>query len=211
MIKYIIILIFLVTIIGCSSETKKINRHPFEIDKSISGIDLLDNGYRWMPGVDVILIGKKTKDTLDYYQLDFPVEEIDEVEVLGIEDYEEVKIQNYDTTSVELEETITPLDMPDSIYKREWISDEGQYKEMFSKGIPTTRYYYITMTKSNLESFKRTIDPLKYKLKRKNEISDYYIDEFSIVNLQSKDTFRCSVKALEDGRLEFMSQISLEN
>ncbi|QCX37553.1 hypothetical protein FF125_03545 [Aureibaculum algae] len=185
------------------------NRHPFEIDKSITGFDLLNNGYRWMPGVDVILIGKKTKDTLDYYQLDFSDEETNEEEIYPIWEDEEVSIQKVETIVSTLEESIDPLDMPDSMYNRIWRVDEKRYKEVFGNGIPSGRYFYITMTKENLDGFIKNIDSSKYELKRKSEVHDYNFDEFLIVNLRLKDTFRCSVKALEDGRFEFVSQISL--
>lgn len=190
-------------------ESKKINRHPFEMDKSITGFDLLDNGYRWMPGVDVILIGKKTKDTLDYYQLNMPDEEIDEEEVFDIEE-DEVSIQKRDTTDITSMESIDPLEMPDSMYNRIWRVDERKYRDVFGNGIPAARYFFITMTKEKLDMFMNTIDSSKYELNRESEIHDYDNDEFLIINLHQKDTFRCSVKALDDGKFEFLSQSSLK-
>lgn len=49
---------------------QEVSTGMFEINKEVSCEDLMDQGFAWMPGEDVILFGKRTGDTLDYYHMD---------------------------------------------------------------------------------------------------------------------------------------------
>lgn len=213
MIKYTFILIFIFVLVGCSTDPKKIERHPFKIDHSITGFDLVSNGYRWMPGVDVILLGKKTKDTLDYYEVDFPIEALTSNSGEPIEEFEEVEMQVQDTNTYikELKEEIDPLDMPDTMYNRIWLDNDLSIQDELKNGIPINRYFYLTMTKDSLDQFINSIDEPKYKLSREIEVPKYYLDRFLVINLHSKDTFTCSVTALENGKIELLSYCSIKN
>ncbi|MFA0964378.1 hypothetical protein AB9P05_21410 [Roseivirga sp. BDSF3-8] len=42
----------------------------FEINREVTCEDLVEQGFAWMPGEDVILFGRRTGDTLDYYHMD---------------------------------------------------------------------------------------------------------------------------------------------
>ncbi|UTW61544.1 hypothetical protein KFE98_16220 [bacterium SCSIO 12741] len=211
LIQYPTLLILLFTLMGCSTGLKKIERHPFEIDHSITGYDLVSDGYRWMPGVDVVLLGKKTKDTLDYYQTEFPTENTlyQDGDMTFLELEEEEIIQIPDTQVTEVKEEMAPLDMPDSMYNRIWWNNDPNYKEGFRKGSPINRYFYLTLTKDGLDQFMDKMDSTKYRLSRGVNVHDNYVDEFLILNLHSKDTFFCSVEALENGKFRFLSYCSV--
>lgn len=211
------LLITLIALLSNSCKPKKIQRLPFEIDRSVSASDLVYDGYRWMPGVDVILIGKRTQDTLDYYQIDFPSEELekeDEDLEMKTEEFEEEEIefsnQEYEYEEIEEEELIDPLDMLDTMYTRIWWKNDPCYKEHFKHGTPMNRYFYITFHKEELEMFIKSIDSDKYKKQNLEKVDDNYNDEFIVINKQTTDTFWCTVEPIEGGKFKFLSFCSLD-
>jgi len=206
--KCFILILLALLITNCQTEQRRVKRHPFEIDHSITSQSLIESGYRWMPGVDVILYGKKTKDTLDYYQILFP--SLDEEPT----DYQELNEEEISDTGLTVnknpEETISPLDMPDTMYNRIWWNNDLNYQEELMKGYPINRYFYLYLPPDSLYQFIKEIDSSKYTMLRESKTSKYYIDQFSIISIHTNDTFHCRIDSSDNGKLEFTSFINIK-
>lgn len=201
----------LVTLI-CACDKKVISNNPFEIDKDITCNELYDNGYKWSPGVDVILLGKKTSDTLVYYQVH------QELNIKEEELFEEVEA---DTTSVDETEKYKvylnqdPLVLSDSIYNLVWGDLKEQQNAFCEKSKVVWRNCIIKLEKEKVKRFSDKIESKRYKVLNLNkfnlnqEKSYAVLERFRVLNKIKRDTFDCSIYR-EENEYYFSSRISIK-
>ena len=161
--------ILLISILfSCSQKDKTDYRKPFKINRNIDCQLLIDKGYTRIYGEDVILIGKRTNDTLVYYQIEYPINEQD--------------LMIYD-----IEDEIHPIDS---------ISTTKEIENLCEDGVIYWRNFELKLDSINACNYKNTIDKTKYKIIESSYESIeplYFRDTYQVVNLMSKDTFDCSV------------------
>ncbi|AUC76067.1 hypothetical protein [Olleya sp. Bg11-27] len=162
--KHSITFIFLILIsFSCQQKNKIDYRKPFKINRNLNCELLIEKGYARIFGEDVMLIGKKNFDTLIYYQIDYPVKEI----------------ENYQN-STELENNLSngkekKLCENGTVYWRNFKLELDSVNALdYKNKIDTSKYKVLKETSE----------------KRK---SDYFIDSYQVVNLIDKDTFHCSI------------------
>ena len=204
--------IILLILSSCRNKHEIVSREPFEIDRNLNCEGLVKNGYKWMPGDDVILIGKKTEDTLDYYQLEYPsvwdekppYESIPELE-------EETGTLQPTGNQEEINDAemayINPLDLPDSVYQSRWGSIKQN--ELCNKATVYWRYYRQRLNESEIENFRKKLDSQKYSIiAYPAPVPSHLIEYFKVVNLSTKDTFNCQIFK-EDNNYYLSTSITL--
>lgn len=93
------------------------------------------------------------------------------------------------------------LELSDSIYELVWGKMKGQqqFHCIEDKGVPGWRNYTLKINKTEVQTFRNSIDTIKYKII--NVLVDtkynYNLDTFKVLNLKTKDTFYCSIKEYE--------------
>lgn len=206
--NWIKILVFFLVFYSCKE--KKISSFPFEVDKDITCDDLYKNGYKRSFGVDVILLGKKSQDTIIYYEvyqkLTFKKEDF----------HEEVKLDTVkkDKKSEEYLKQ-DPLVLSDSIYSLVWGNIKEQQRNICKKSRVTWRNYIVKIGKDQIKNYKSKIDSISLKIidSRKFDFSTNepfkIIEEFKVVNKIKRDTFNCSIYKDNNGYY-FSSTISLK-
>ncbi len=162
--KPILFIILLIPILfSCEQKDTSDYREPFKINHNISCDLLIENGYTWILGEDVVLIGKANVDTLIYYQIEYPI--------IEREQYEnnselEASLFNYNETS---------LCKNGMVYWRNFKLELDSAKAIdYKKRIDRTKYKVLEES---------------YEI----EQSDYIRDVYQVVNLIDKDTFHCSI------------------
>ncbi|GHC65830.1 hypothetical protein [Ulvibacter litoralis] len=162
--KILIIYIFLVSILfSCNQKDEFDNREPFKINRNLNCDLLIQKGYTRIFGEDVILIGKRTSDTLIYYQIEYPIREIE--------------LSQTDSESDDYPSTEKPRD----------ICDDGTvYWRNFELKLDSTRAFNFN---SEIDKTMFKILPASYELGESNYIKDAY----RVINLIDKDTFECSI------------------
>ena len=200
-------LILLLVFYSCKK--KKLSNLPFVIDKNITCDVLYDNGYKWSPGEDVILLGKKNQDTVIYYEVH---QEFNEEEYFKEEEVEIDTVKRNEKHEQYLSQD--PLVLSDSIYNLVWGSIKEQQSTICKNSKVTWRNYILKINKDLVKSFKNKIDTSNFRilyLKEFNynvENSYDVIKEFKVLNKVKKDTFDCSIYKLDNGYY-FSSKISL--
>ncbi|UII26748.1 hypothetical protein LVD15_26210 [Fulvivirga maritima] len=177
-------IIFLITMLTSCSEHQKVPRNPFTINRNVTCEDLTLEGYQWMPGVDVIIIGKRFGDTLDYYQMEYYAG-------LAYFDYRHLNNLNVVKVSSQNEEKeFVPLkETPDICHE----------------SYPILKNMVIEIDKFDTLKILDLIDKEKYSLEEKAKTYDIY--QADVINKITMDTFNISVYEQEE-RYYFSSSIS---
>ncbi|WP_428742898.1 hypothetical protein [Tenacibaculum sp.] len=209
MIKNILkILIFILVFYSCKK--KKLSNLPFVIDKNVTCDVLYKNGYKWSPGVDVTLLGKKSQDTVIYYEVHQEI-------IFNEEEYFEEEVEIDTVKRNEKHEQYLsqdPLVLSDSIYNLVWGNIKEQQNTICKKSKVTWRNYILKINKEVIKSFKNKIDTSNFRVLNLKEfnynVENSYdvIEEFKVLNKVKKDTFDCSIYKL-DNEYYFSSKISL--
>ncbi len=206
--KFICLSIISTLLFSCEKE--KPSHQPFIVNHNITCNNLYDAGYKRIFGIDVVMVGKKVKDTTIYYQIEIPFieneqfnyeieEEIDEVR--NIDKYEEYT--NKDA-----------LTLTDSIYNLVWGSPKGQIHSINKeKGYVYWRNYNLRLKKSEVKTFRNSINKRLYKVfdVHSNTSHENELEYFKVINLIEKDTFDCYIIKDEDSGYYFSSQIKIKN
>lgn len=205
--KKVISILLLIFFFSC--EKKKLSNYPFIVTKNVTCNDLYENGYKWSPGVDVILLGKKIQDTIIYYQIhqeyvynNIDFDESDEETLIDTI----VKVNKYQKYLNQ-----DPLILSDSIYSLVWGDIEEQQKNICKNSSVFWRNFELKIKESEVIDFMKSLDTINYKIiKEKKNKSIYHIRDFKVVNLIQKDTFNCYIDDYE-GIYTFSSSIRLKN
>lgn len=170
------------------------SNHPFIVTENISCNDLYENGYRWSPGVDVILLGKKIKDTVIYYQV---YKDLNYDEDTFFEDDKETKMDTIKVKEVYPYQKYLdqdPLILSDSIYRLVWGDIKEQQKSICKDCKVNWRNFRLKIKEFEIENFIHRIDTVNYRIiDYKETRNNYSIKDFGIINLIEKDTFQCSI------------------
>lgn len=206
--NFVILALILFSLTSCDSNEKAIVA-PFDVNHQLECEDLIEQGYRLMFGVDVILLGKRTGDTLEYYQLDdkpntpgSTYTEFDESEA-------DPTLNNYDSTLYEILKSKDPLLLTDSEYKMIYF-DLSKYKEPFCKDmLPVWRRFELTIREEDTATYHKVDDTFFEVFERKKpENHNYNLRTFSVINRNTKDTFNCHIYE-EYGKFFFATSIDL--
>lgn len=197
-----------------SCEKREISMLPFEVNHSVTCNDLYYSGCRRIWGVDVLLIGKKVKDTTVYFQVSEPVYEVD-----WNHEYMQPELEEESDTISKGEHKYKqyiekpPLELSDSIYELVWgkMKDQQQFHCIEDKGVPGWRNYTLKIKKSEAKTYRNSIDTSKYKIinVQVDTMYNYNLDTFKVLNLKTKDTFNCSIREYQ-GEYHFYSNIHLK-
>ncbi len=187
-------IIALILILASCGEPQEVTRILFKVNKQINCSDLIDQGYQWMPGVDVILLGKRTGDTLDYYQLSYDrVEAISEnLEFVEIETSEQMLLEP--TTDEKEEQT------PDFV-------SVNKTPEICDNATPDWRYFQITISANDTMKFINNINRDTYSVIQGE--SDYDLYNALVINKETRDTFNFAISEM-DGSYYVSSSINLK-
>ena len=207
MLKKFIYLVAVLLVFSCNE--KEILRLPFEVTKNIFCADLYDNDYRWIPGIDVILIGNKIDSIEIVYNVEylkkgindhdmFPEREIDSL--LSRKLYEKHKDKNW-------------LEVPDSIYYSIWGSKKVLKNIYCRSSFIVGRSYDVVLSENEVKNIKNKIDKSKYKVFDEflNEVSSFEIESFKVFNKKSKDTFYCHTYKDEKNKFHFSTMIQFKH
>ena len=162
--KRIITFIFIIPILfSCEQKDKIDYREAFKINRNLNCEMLIGKGYTRIFGEDVVLIGKKNFDTLIYYQIDYPVKEIDEYQ-------NNTELENHSSNTKE-----KSLCENGTVYWRNFKVELDSVTAMDYK--------------NRIDENKYKVLKEKYEFQK----SDYIRDAYQVVNLADKDTFHCSI------------------
>jgi hypothetical protein len=187
---------------------------PFLVNHHISCSDLYREGYKRIFGIDVVMIGKKTKDTEIYYEIELPVNKNPE-DYIFYNSEEEVLIDTIKRVN-KYQKYIDQdaLDLTDSIYNIVWGNPKNQIDWIKKeKGYAYWRNYNIRIKESEVKTFRNTIDKKLYKVfdVHSNTGHEHEIEYFKVINLIEKDTFDCYIIKDEQNDYYFSSQILIKN
>ncbi len=149
--------------LSCKPKDKFDCREPFKINRNLNCDLLVKKGYTWMRGDDVILIGKRTSDTLIYYQIKYPI-----LEIKPSQNDSELVVNSSDK-------------MPSKFCENGIVSWKN-----FELKLDSTRVFDF---KNKIDAVKYKVLPTRYALKE----SDYIKEAYQVINLIDKDTFNCSI------------------
>ncbi len=196
-----------------SCKNIKITNHPFSYTKGLTCDALYTDGYKWRPGVDVILLGKKIGDTIIHYQI---TEE--EVENFNDDNFKSFSEETALDTVFEVSKyqrylDQDPLILSDSIYNLVWGNVKDQQNDFCKNGQVIWRNFILKINESDVDSIinKLNINKKIYKLIdiKVNE-GEYYLKHFKVINSIKKDTFNCSVYN-DNEEFYFASSIKIKN
>lgn len=154
---------FLCILFSCKQKDEFDYRKPFKVNWNLNCDLLIQKGYTRIFGNDVILIGKRTIDTLIYYQIEYP----------------NIEVEQYQNKS--------KLDGYSSNKKLLDLCDGGTvYWRNFELKLDSGKAFNF---KNRIDKVKYQILPASYKLEESNYIKDVY----RVINIIDKDTFNCTV------------------
>ena len=195
-----------------SCKNKKVINEPFYYTEGLTCDDLFAEGYKWVPGVDVTLIGKKIGDTIIHYQIyqklepikyeDYDVEELNEI--IEPENEQELDVSQY------LEQD--PLTLSDSIYNLVWGDTKKQQKNFCNNSKVIWRNFILKIDDLDIEKIINDIIIKKDSfeiINHKEDKSDYTLENFELINTVKKDTFNCSIYK-RDGEFYFSSSVKIK-
>jgi len=204
LLTYLLLLILASAAVGCAETNTTIPNTPFEINHQITCETLIEDGYRWMPGVDVIIIGKRTGDTLIGYQMDYQRELVDEENYFILD--EEIIGEQIDIIMEEEEDVIpSPKEKTTEEIQEEFGKNPS---EMCDGATVCWRIYQVRISKEVAAHYKENIDRGKFAILKSKYNSD--IGYFDVVNISTKDTFSCIINEEKDSWY-FEASISLRN
>ena len=161
--RILIFIILLPILFSCKQKDELDYRKPFKINRNLNCNLLIEKGYTRIFGEDVILIGKENFDTLIYYQIEYPIKDIEEYQ------------NNSEKDNYSLNGKPKNLCENGTVYWRNF--------KLELDSIEAINY------KNKIDKNKYKVIAESYEIKE----SDYIKDSYRVVNIIDKDTFRCSI------------------
>ncbi|MEM6298403.1 MAG: hypothetical protein AAF740_06915 [Bacteroidota bacterium] len=172
-----------IAFIFSACEQQLASRKPFEVNNKVTCKDLVEQGYRWVSGEDVVLFGRRSGDTLDYYQIEYN----DELFCNDNSDY-----------------------LPERRAEEDSVFGIT-FNEVFEEDCKCTstnwRYFSILIKPEDSLNLEKHLESDSLVIVQEEENPDYYLTKAVVLNLATNDTFFTSIDERE-GKYYFSTSVT---